>query len=292
MENQEHQEFDADAAFEEAAQSLETSGELTATEKPSDAEETTKDTPDQREDSQEQTQKEDVKDDLPEWLANASDEVKENFRNLEADKKRYQQNARSQIGRVGALNKKYQQKQAENERLLAEIEQLKQQSKPQFAGELDQLREDYPEVAAVFDKLLAHQNQRLEDISKPLNSIAESNMRDLAQQELEQGIQYVNQIIPDAEQILADPQFSTWLNQQTPGIQSMFSSDDPNDAVYILKEYKNAISANAERRAKQAQQLSATALPTGRNTPKGSEEIDENALFDRIAAQLDKQRSL
>ncbi|HEH9616996.1 TPA: hypothetical protein SIC63_002207 [Pasteurella multocida] len=289
MENQEHQEFDADAAFEEAAQSLETSGELTATEKPSDAEETTKDTPDQREDGQEQPQKE-VEDDLPEWLANASDEVKENFRNLEADKKRYQQNARSQIGRVGALNKKYQQKQAENARLLAEIEQLKQQSKPQFEGELAQLREDYPEVAAVFDKLLAHQNQRLEDISKPLNSIAEANMRDLAQQELDNGIHYVTQLIPDAEQILSDPQFTNWLNQQTPGIQSMFSSSDPNDAVYLLKEYKNAVSANAERRAKQAQQLSATTLPTGRNTPKGGEEVDENALFDQIAAQLDKQR--
>ncbi|MGY4848507.1 hypothetical protein [Pasteurella multocida] len=289
MENQEHQEFDADAAFEEAAQSLETSGELTATEKPLDAEETTKDTPDQREDGQEQPKKE-VEDDLPEWLANASDEVKENFRNLEADKKRYQQNARSQIGRVGALNKKYQQKQAENARLLAEIEQLKQQSKPQFEGELAQLREDYPEVAAVFDKLLAHQNQRLEDISKPLNSIAEANMRDLAQQELDNGIHYVTQLIPDAEQILSDPQFTNWLNQQTPGIQSMFSSSDPNDAVYLLKEYKNAVSANAERRAKQAQQLSATTLPTGRNTPKGGEEIDENALFDQIAAQLDKQR--
>ncbi|MDA5608812.1 hypothetical protein, partial [Pasteurella multocida] len=240
-------------------------------------------------DGQEQPKKE-VEDDLPEWLANASDEVKENFRNLEADKKRYQQNARSQIGRVGALNKKYQQKQAENERLLAEIEQLKQQSKPQFAGELDQLREDYPEVAAVFDKLLAHQNQRLEDISRPLNSIAEANMRDLAQQELDNGIHYVTQLIPDAEQILSDPQFTNWLNQQTPGIQSMFSSSDPNDAVYLLKEYKNAVSANAERRAKQAQQLSATTLPTGRNTPKGGEEIDENALFDQIAAQLDKQR--
>jgi len=289
MENQEHQEFDADAAFEEAAQSLETSGELTATEKPLDAEETTKDTPDQREDGQEQPKKE-VEDNLPEWLANASDEVKENFRNLEADKKRYQQNARSQIGRVGALNKKYQQKQAENARLLAEIEQLKQQSKPQFEGELAQLREDYPEVAAVFDKLLAHQNQRLEDISKPLNSIAEANMRDLAQQELDNGIHYVTQLIPDAEQILSDPKFTNWLNQQTPGIQSMFSSSDPNDAVYLLKEYKNAVSANAERRAKQAQQLSATTLPTGRNTPKGGEEIDENALFDQIAAQLDKQR--
>ncbi len=289
MENQEHQEFDADAAFEEAAQSLETSGELTATEKPLDAEETTKDTPDQREDVQEQSQKE-VADDLPEWLANASDEVKENFRNLEADKKRYQQNARSQIGRVGALNKKYQQKQAENERLLAEIEQLKQQSNPQFTGELDQLREDYPEIAAVFDKFLAHQNQRLEDISKPLNSIAESNMRDLAQQELDNSIHYVTQIVTDAEQIIADPQFAAWLERLPPGIQAMYTSSDPNDAIYLLKEYKNAVSANAERRAKQTQQLSATTLPTGRNTPKGGEEIDEEALFNQIAAQLDKQR--
>ncbi|MGC7559339.1 hypothetical protein ACPEEL_02485 [Pasteurella sp. PK-2025] len=290
MENQEHQEFDADAAFEEAAQSLETSGELTATEKPLDAEETPKDTPDQREENQEQPQKEDVKDELPEWLANASDEVKENFRNLEADKKRYQQNARSQIGRVGALNKKYQQKQAENQRLLAEIEQLKQQSKPQLTGDLDQLKEDYPEVAAVISKLIDQQEKRFDDISKPLNSIAESNMRDLAQQELEEGIHYVTGIIPDAEQILSDPQFGTWLGRQPTGIQAMFSSNDPNDAIYLLKEYKNTLSANAERRVKQTQQLSAMSFPNGLNTPKGGEEVDEEALFNQIAAQLDKGR--
>ncbi|MDA5609277.1 hypothetical protein NM939_12725, partial [Pasteurella multocida] len=42
-------------------------------------------------DGQEQPKKE-VEDDLPEWLANASDEVKENFRNLEADKNRHFRN--------------------------------------------------------------------------------------------------------------------------------------------------------------------------------------------------------
>lgn len=291
MENQEHQDFDADAAFDEAAQSLERSGELTANNAPSDAPSTPQDTPDQREEGtpSEAQVDEPSEPDLPEWLADASDEMKDRFLAMEADKKRYQQSARSQIGRVGALNKKYQQQQAENDRLRAEIEQLKQQHSPHFHEELTALRDNYPEVAAVFDKLLAHQDQRLADISKPLDSIAQAKARDLAEQALEQGIYTVTQVVPDAEQILADPQFATWLNQQPAGVKNLFHSSDPDDAIYLLNGYKNRLSANAERRTKQTQQLSALALPNGRNTPKGGEELDEDALFNRYAAELDKQ---
>ena len=70
----------------------------------------------------------------------------------------------------------------------------------------------------------------------------------------------------------------------------MFSSDDPQDAIYLLNEYKRATSSITEQRNKRSQQLSAMSLPTGRSAPKGGDEIDEDALFDQLAAQFDKQR--
>ncbi|NBI43230.1 hypothetical protein GVX76_06970 [[Haemophilus] felis] len=284
MENLEHQDFDADAAFDEAAETLE-KGELTADNTASDAEETNQDTSDQGEQStQEQAP------DLPDWLANATDDVKQRFRELEADNQRYQHQARSQTGRVGALTKKYQQQQAENERLRAELEQIKQSNQPHFEGELSRLRDDYPDIAALLEKMIAHQEKRIGDVSKPLESMTEANMRNLAQQELDNSIEYVTQLIPDAEQILSDPQFSIWLDKQPSGVRSMFTSDDPNDAIYLLKEFKNAMSLNADRKAKQTQQLSALSLPNGRNAPKGGDEIDEDLLFDRIANEMKKQR--
>lgn len=283
MENQEHPEFNEDAAFDEAAKSLET-GELTADSLPSDADKTEKDKPDQLESEPEQQEKVE-QDDLPDWLQSATDEVKENFRKLEADKKRYQHQARSQNGRVGALTKKYQQ-------AAAELERLKQnQSTPQFTDNLARISEDYPDVAEVLNKYLAHQDKRLSDISQLSSQLAETKMQELSEQVLDSNIAYVTEVVPDAEQILANPQFTTWLQRQPVGIQALYTSDDVNDAIYLLSEYKKVVSANEVRKAKQNQQLSALSLPNGRTVPKGGEEIDEDAFFNQIAAQFDKQRS-
>lgn len=285
MENQEHHEFNEDAAFDEAAKSLET-GELTADSLPSDAEKTEKDKPDQLESEPEQQEKVE-QDDLPDWLQSATDEVKENFRKLQADNQRYQHQARSQNGRVGALTKKYQQAQAE-------IERLKQEhsyAKPQLNDELKALEDDYPEFAKMFRKFAEHQDRQLAEYTRPLEQLAQAEMQDLAQQQLENSINYVSQIVPDAEQILNNPHFATWLQRQPVGIQALFNSDEVDDAIYLLSEYKKNISANEVRKAKQNQQLSVLSLPSGRTVPKGGEEVDEDVYFNQIAAQLDKQRS-
>lgn len=285
MENQDTVEFNADAAFEEAANQLE-SGGLTAEVKPSVANEEVQPTPDQRVENTTQEsnpqQPEAQEEELPEWLASATDEVKENFRVMEAEKKRYEHMAKSQRGRVGALSKKYQQAQAA-------LEQLKQ-SQSTFDGEIESLRTDYPEVADFLSRFIAGQNKRLEDISTPIAQMVDANVQDFAQQQLEGSISMVTQEVPEVDSILRDPMFHRWVDNQPNGVKALFNSDDPRDAIYLLTEFKRATSSISEQRNKRSQQLSAMSLPTGRATPKGGGEIDEDALFNQLAAEFDKRR--
>ena len=190
MENQDTTEFNADAAFDEAANQLE-SGGLTAEVKPSVADETEQPASDQRMENttqenipQQPDEKEEV---LPEWLANATDEVKDHFRLMKAEKERYEHMAKSQRGRVGALSKKYQQAQAA-------LEQFKQ-NQSTFDGELESLRSDYPEVAEFLSRFIAGQNQRLDDISAPIAQMVDANMQDFAQQQLDSSISLVTQVL-------------------------------------------------------------------------------------------------
>lgn len=285
MENQDTVEFNADAAFEEAANQIE-SGGLTAEVKPSVADEDVQTAPDQRDENATQEsnpqQPEAQEEVLPEWLANATDEVKENFRAMEAEKKRYEHMAKSQRGRVGALSKKYQQAKAA-------LEQLKQ-NQTTFDGELESLRADYPEVAEFLTRFVAGQNKRIEDISAPIAQMVDANMQDFAQQQLEGTISIVTHAVPEADNILRDPMFHRWVDNQPNGVKALFSSDDPQDAIYLLNAYKRTASSAFEQRNKRSQQLSALSLPTGRAAPKGGVEVNEDALFDQFAAHFDKQR--
>lgn len=285
MENQDTTEFNADAAFDEAANQYE-SGGLTAEVKPSVADETEQPAPDQRMENttqenipQQPDEKEEV---LPEWLSDATDEVKDHFRLMKAEKERYEHMAKSQRGRVGALSKKYQQAKAA-------LEQL-EQNQTTFDGELDNLRADYPEVAEVLSRILAGQNQRLNDISAPIAQMVDANMQDFAQQQLDSSISLVTQVVPDANDILGDPMFHRWVDNQPKGIKALFKSDDPQDAIYLLNEYKKTAASISEQRNKRSQQLSALSLPTGRTSPKGGNEVDEESLFNQFAAEFAKQR--
>ena len=69
-----------------------------------------------------------------------------------------------------------------------------------------------------------------------------------------------------------------------------FKSDDPQDAIYLLNEYKKTAASISEQRNKRSQQLSALSLPTGRTSPKGGSEVDEESLFNQFAAEFAKQR--
>lgn len=48
----------------------------------------------------------------------------------------------------------------------------------------------------------------------------------------------VIEAVPDAYEILGDPEFEEWLNVQPPGVKRLFDSNDPQDAIYLLKQFK------------------------------------------------------
>lgn len=270
--------FDENAAFDQAVNEIESGGQ-TAEAQPSVAEETKQNTSDQRDGETEQ-QAAEPENALPEWLANATDEVKENFLRLQAENKQLAHRERSQRGRVGALTKKWQQAQAA-------LEQAKQ-SQGSYDQELATLREDYPEIADLLGRIVAGQGQHLQAISDPIAQIAEANVQENTVAEMDYAIDYVNQIIPNAMQIAQDPQFHAWVQKQPSGVQALFRSNDPNDAVYLLSEYQKTVSARKEQTTKREQKLAAMTLPHGNSNPKGGEEVDVDALFDQLAAQADK----
>lgn len=283
----ETEQFDADAAFEQAAAEIESGGQpadsQTSVAKP------VTDTPDQREtESASPPQPEAESADgegeapLPDWLANATDEVKENFLRLQAENRQLAHRERSQRGRVGALSKKWQQAQAA-------LEQVKQ-SQGSYDQEIENLTTDYPELATLLSRIVADNRQHLNAISAPMAEVAEANVRGIALGELQSRVDYVHRLIPNAREIVQTTQFQAWFDQQPTGVKALFNSDDPNDAVYLLSEYQKSASAQTAQRQKRQQQISALSLPNGRNSPKGGEEIDEEALFDKIAADLDRQR--
>lgn len=285
----ETEQFDADAAFEQAAAEIESGGQP-ADSQTSVAEPAT-DTPDQREtESASPPQPEAESADgegegeapLPDWLANATDEVKENFLRLQAENRQLAHRERSQRGRVGALSKKWQQAQAA-------LEQVKQ-SQGSYDQEIENLTTDYPELATLLRRIVADNRQHLNAISAPMAEVAEANVRGIALGELQSRVDYVHRLIPNAREIVQTTQFQAWFDQQPTGVKALFNSDDPNDAVYLLSEYQKSASAQTAQRQKRQQQISALSLPNGRNSPKGGEEIDEEALFDKIAADLDRQR--
>ena len=152
------------------------------------------------------------------------------------------------------------------------------------------MRSDYPEVAEFLSRFIAGQNQRLNDISAPIAQMVDANMQDFAQQQLDSSISLVTQVVPDANDILGDPMFHRWVDNQPKGIKALFKSDDPQDAIYLLNEYKKTAASISEQRNKRSQQLSALSLPTGRTSPKGGNEVDEESLFNQFAAEFAKQR--
>jgi hypothetical protein len=86
--------------------------------------------------------------------------------------------------------------------------------------------------------------------------------------------------MPDAERIVEDPKFGEWLGKQTPGMQGLAYSPDPEDAVALLRAYKESTgtksAANVNRRSIRSSRAAA-----GDGRVHGGEEVDLEATFDQ-----------
>lgn len=274
----EHDDFDADAAFNEAAAAL---SEAPATAAPMDEDG----------DQNEQPEGQQQKPAAAEPAAAAPTENPE-VAALKAELARLNHGWNSDRGRLSALTKKLEQLEAHKP----------EQSLPASAAgmdddELAQFAEDFPEHAAAVERLVQRRladatktlDERLAQLAQPIQALEQ----DRAAAVVAQQQQALLTVHPDAYEVAASPQFAQWLSQQPPQVQQIYNdSDSAQDNIWLLSQFKTAQQQATKQRQQQSQKLAdMTRLPAkgaGRHAHP-EDALDDDALFDYLASQMGKR---
>lgn len=278
----EHDDFDADAAFNEAAEALSgTPATAAATDDDShdeQAPEVDALEPAAAEPAAAQTPAEN-----PEVAA------------LKAELARLNHGWNSDRGRLSALTKKLEQLEAHKP----------EQSLPATTAgmdddELAQFADDFPEHAAAVERLVQRRladatkalDERLAQLAQPIQALEQDRAAAVVQQQ-QQALLTVH---PDAYEVAQSPQFAQWLSQQPPQVQQIYQdSDSAQDNIWLLSQFKSAQQqATKQRQQQQTRKLDdMTRLPAkgaGRHASP-EDALDDDALFNHLAEQQAKQLS-
>lgn len=122
------------------------------------------------------------------------------------------------------------------------------------------LREDYEELAPVFNKL-DEEAKRNQALAQRLNTIEQQRQQHEQSSAQQQFWNEVKKTHPDVEQVSASQDFMGWFMRQPPDIQEV-SRVSPTGAAYVMTRYKQAAGLQTQtptntppNRMQQAQQL-------------------------------------
>lgn len=208
---------------------------------------------------------------------------------LRAENARLNHSLKSEKGRSQAATKRWQGVQQK-------LQQVAQGLSEDQPFELDEdFKENFPELAEHLEKGMAKVNERnsqsLKSTLDPMQSLIDGELESLQEQALAEAENVVAEAVPDAHKILQDPEFNKWLDSQPAGVKGLFASDDPNDAIYLLTQFKERPTQSKQiqsRRELQKRSLS-TAGGKGAVPKSGAEIDDEDALWAEISKQVDKE---
>ena len=159
-------------------------------------------------------------------------------RRLDASEKRAQELERrlkSESGRQSALMKKSNELQAQLDALLK-----KNGKSGQGNSRLDQLKEDFPDVASVLQEELQGIRNEMHNSIRPLEDIRQKHDRSHAEDE-------VRKVHPDFVEMVNTREFSDWYLLQPPAVRALSESDDPLDAIALLNYFNAArVTSNAK----------------------------------------------
>jgi hypothetical protein len=151
-------------------------------------------------------------------------------RRLEASEKRVremEQQLRSEIGRQSALQRKTQELQAKLDAPGTD----KSGAGRQVSARMKQLMEDFPEIAEAMKEELDGRLSALEtDFRNTVSPLAERERS----RELQSAETRVMEAYPDFKTTVNSPAFIEWYQRQPPAVQSLVSSQEPNDAIALL----------------------------------------------------------
>lgn len=209
--------------------------------KPTDSED---DDPSDADDEEQDADEDDPSDEDP-W-ANAPESLRNEYMSLRKSHDKLSNEHRANSGRVSALNRELttlRQKMAAHEKVNGKPEQGSDTpSAEDLKGKsLEQVEEEWPEIAAYLRHMVKKANESVEQKLNPVEQWKNEFENERAQQQRQTEIERLAQVHPDFQTIGADPNFRNWLQAQSLGVQAMGESDYADDNITLLNLYKSAM---------------------------------------------------
>jgi chromosome segregation ATPase len=216
---------------------------------------------------------------------------------LQSEIARLQHQVLSNTGRATAFQRKYE----ETAKRLKEIEEstTQQGSNVRGAGTREELlsaiAEDYPELATPINELFAQFENQLSDVRGELNQTL-SPIREREQLQQQQAIEnLVEARHPDAREVISTPEFLNWLASKPTGVQALYNSDDPGDAIEMLDMFKAQVAPRRNPQAERQERLTASAAHgSSRSVADTNNGVpsDPRLAFDYYAKQFAERRGI
>jgi hypothetical protein len=201
--------------------------------------------------------------------------LKTEFEKLKKDHDYWQHRYQSDVGRVSA----YQRQVEELKQQLGQRKDEPGKSEVNAAMESPEkwkeFKEEYPEVAEYLEPL----RNQLGQLKTSFDAI-QGQLSPLQQAEKirtqQESFKRIGEVHNDWVDIVKHPTFDQWLTRQSPGMRGMASSDDPEDVIALVSNFKHW--AN--------QQLANTQTPANAGSSPAQAGQSVDAIKQRRAQQL------
>jgi chromosome segregation ATPase len=227
------------------------------------------------------------------WAA-APEPLRQQYQQLQQSHQKLESDHRANAGRVAALNRKTEELQkalAEREKKNGGEQQDGMPSADDLKGKsFAEVEQEFPEIA---DFLRHHVEQAKSEITKQLTPLQEHYQQQQAQQQEQQQIQQkqqeynrLAQVHPDFQKVIVDPGFQGWLKKQPAQLQAIATSDNADDASYVLTQFKRDVGLTKPAPAQKnlEQHVATPRKGSGRAATSAiSDDIDPVALFNRLS---------
>ncbi len=232
----------------------------------------------------------------------ASPALKASFDALESQQANLVHRLNSDKGRVGALQRKINALEKENE--------VPQKAKEAEDGkQWESLKEDYPEIAQAIESKLASQTAA---INTTVQDTVNTAIQPLQQAEVTRStMSELDKLSAPADQggyghedwydTRNSPEYNGWIAQQPVPVQEMMSSNNAADAAYLLTAFKAQLTqaqaapesdGKVEKIQQQREQQlkdSASIIPKRESSQRGTPADDFDSAFSMYAKRKEKQ---
>ena len=154
----------------------------------------------------------------------------------------------SQRGRQKALHAKVQKLETENTAL--KQQQVSVENEDEEDEEIIALRDDLPEVSTLIDKTAEGLDKKIDDLNTRMDAAEtvqpgeaeedEAGANDFDQNAHNTEISKVLNVHSDFNEVVADPNYSTWLNRQSAAVQELAYSPNADGAIAAISLFKGS----------------------------------------------------